>query len=139
MRRSPPPVKGRGWVIATAAALLGGTGAFCGAIVNVLVGVNLAFAAAAPLSLDAAARFLVTSFNSQFSHIFAYSLYFASEYTAAVLTGVALWRSRSVPRWPAALFAVGFEVTEVQSFRALVPRWRWLACACGSSAVALQL
>jgi ABC-type Mn2+/Zn2+ transport system permease subunit len=32
----------RGWVIATVAALLGGIGAFCGAIINVLAGVNLA-------------------------------------------------------------------------------------------------
>jgi DNA-binding CsgD family transcriptional regulator len=31
-------VRDRGWVVATVAALLGGIGAFCGAIVNVLVG-----------------------------------------------------------------------------------------------------
>ncbi len=108
-------VKGRGWVIATIAALLGGIGAFCGAIVNVLVGVNLAVAATAPISSDAAARFLVTSFNSEFSHIFAYYLYFVSEYSAPVLMGFALWRSRSVPRWLAALFVLGFYVAEGQS------------------------
>src|SRR5271169_4849216 len=39
-------VTGRGWVIATVGALLGGVGAFAGAMVNVLVGVNLAAAAA---------------------------------------------------------------------------------------------
>jgi hypothetical protein len=38
-------VRGRGWVIATVAALLGGVGAFSGALLNVLVGVNLAVAA----------------------------------------------------------------------------------------------
>jgi hypothetical protein len=32
-------VRGRGWVIATVAALLGEVGAFCGALLNVLVGV----------------------------------------------------------------------------------------------------
>jgi hypothetical protein len=48
-------VTGRGWVVATVAALLGGIGAFCGAIVNVLVGVNLAAAATAHISPDAAA------------------------------------------------------------------------------------
>jgi hypothetical protein len=31
-------VTGRGWVIATVAALLGGVGAFSGAMLNVLVG-----------------------------------------------------------------------------------------------------
>lgn len=108
-------VQGRGWVIATVAALVGGIGAFCGAIVNVLVGVNLAVAATAPISSDAAARFLVTSFNSGFSHIFAYYLYFASEITAPVLMGFALWRSQSVPRWLAALFVVGLYVAEAQS------------------------
>jgi hypothetical protein len=57
-------VRNRGWVIATVAALLGGIGAFCGALVNVLVGINLAAAATAHMTQDAAARFLVTTFNS---------------------------------------------------------------------------
>jgi len=107
-------VRGRGWVVATVAALLGGIGAFCGAIVNVLVGVNLAAAATAHISPDAAARFLMTSFNSGAGQLFTY-LYFVSEYTAPVVMGFALWRSRSVPRWLAVLFAVGLEVAEAQS------------------------
>jgi hypothetical protein len=107
-------VRGCGWVIATVAALLGGIGAFCGAIINVLVGVNLAAAATAHTSPDAAARFLLTSFNSGAGQIFTY-LYFVSEYTAPVLMGVALWRSRSVPRWLAALFVVGLYAAEAQS------------------------
>lgn len=107
-------VGGRGWVIATVAALLGGIGAFCGAIINVLVGVNLAAAATAHTSPDAAARFLLTSFNSGAGQIFTY-LYFVSEYTAPVLMGFALWRSRSVPRWLAALFVVGLYAAEAQS------------------------
>ena len=40
-------VTGRGWVIATIAALLGGLGAFAGAMLNVLVGISLAAAASA--------------------------------------------------------------------------------------------
>jgi hypothetical protein len=107
-------VRGRGWVIATVAALLGGLGAFCGAIVNVLVGVNLATAASAHMTHDAAAQFLVTSFNSAPSQAFSF-LYFLTEFTAPVVMGFALWRSRSVPRWLAALFVLGFYVAEGQS------------------------
>lgn len=113
-------VKDRGWVVATVAALLGGIGAFCGAIVNVLVGVNLAAASTAHVSSDAAARFLVTSFNSEFSHVFTYYLYFVSEYTAPVVMGFALWRSRSVPRWLAVLFVIGMEAAEAQSAKGSV-------------------
>ena len=40
-------VTGRSWVIATVAAPLGGVGACAGAMVNILVGVNLAAAASA--------------------------------------------------------------------------------------------
>jgi hypothetical protein len=107
-------VTGRGWVIATVAALLGGIGAFCGAITNVLVGINLAAAATAHTSPDAAARFLVTVFNSGAGQLFTY-VYFVSEFAAPVLMGFALWRSRRVPLWLAALFAVGFDVAIAQS------------------------
>ena len=102
-------VTGRGWVIATIAALLGGLGAFAGAMLNVLVGVNLAAAASAHMTQIAAARFLVTSFSSVPAQVAAYA-YFASEYAAPVVMGFALWRSRAVPRWLAVLFAVGLEV-----------------------------
>jgi hypothetical protein len=112
-------VTGRGWRLATVAALLGGIGAFCGAIVNVLVGINLAAAATAHTSPDAAARFLVTTFNSGAGQFFTY-LYFAGEYAAPVLMGFALWRSRRVPLWLAALFTVGFEVAETQSAKGLI-------------------
>jgi hypothetical protein len=107
-------VRERGWVIATVAAALGGLGAFCGAIVNVLGGVNLAAAASAHMSRDAAAQFLVTSFNSAPSQAFTY-LYVFSEFTAPVVMGFALWRSRTVPRWLAALFTVGLAIAEGQS------------------------
>jgi len=104
-------VRGRGSVVATIAALLGGLGAFCGALINVLVGVNLAAAATAHLTRVAAGRFLVTSFNSGFEHLFSY-VYFLGIAVAPVLMGFALWRSRSVPRWLAVLFVAGLEVAQ---------------------------
>jgi hypothetical protein len=107
-------VRGRGFALATAAALFGGLGAFCGAIVNVLVYPSLAAAATAHVSPDAAAKVLMTAFNSGFGHGFVY-FYLASEYFAPLLMGIALWRSRSVPRWLAALFFVGLEIAESMS------------------------
>jgi hypothetical protein len=104
-------VRGRGSVVATVAAVLGGAGAFCGALVNVLVGVNVAAAATAPLSRQAAAHFLVTSFNSGFEHVFS-AVYFIGIFAAPVLMGIALWRSPSVPRWLAVLFVIGLEVAQ---------------------------
>ena len=104
-------VTGRGWVIATLAALLGALGAFAGAMLNVLVGISLAAAASAHTTQIAAARFLVTSFGSVPAQVAEY-VYFASEYAAPVIMGYALWRSRRVPRWLAVLFTVGLEVAE---------------------------
>jgi hypothetical protein len=104
-------VTGRGWVIATIAALLGGLGAFAGAMLNVLGGISLAVAATAHMTHMAAAQFLVTSFGSWPAQAAGF-IYFAGEYTAPVVMGVALWRSRRVPRWLAVLFTVGVEVAE---------------------------
>jgi hypothetical protein len=104
-------VRGRGSALATIAALIGGAGAFCGALVNVLNLPNLAAAATAHLSRAGAAQFLVTSFNSGFGHVFLYA-YIVGQYVAPILMGIALWRTRSVPRWLAVLFLVGFEVAE---------------------------
>jgi hypothetical protein len=104
-------VTGRGWVIATIGALLGGVGAFAGAMLNVLVGVGLAAAASAHTSQIAAARFLVTSFGSRPAQVAEY-VYVAGQYAAPVVMGYALWRSRRVPRWLAVLFTVGLEVAE---------------------------
>lgn len=105
-------VRGRGWVVATVAALLGAVGAFCGVVVNVHVGVDLAAAAAAHLPHDTAARFLVTAFNSTSSKVFT-DVYFISEYAAPPIMAFALWRSRSVPRWLAVLFVAAIIVAEV--------------------------
>ena|SRR5271165_2874727 len=106
--------RNRGAPLATVAALIGGIGAFCGAIVNVLVFPNLAAAATAHTTRGTAAQFLVTTFNSGFGHGFEYA-YFIGIYVAPVLMGYALWRSRSVPRWLAALFVIGLYVAESQS------------------------
>ena len=104
-------VTGRGWVIATIGALLGGLGAFAGAVLNVLGGISLAVAASAHTTQAAAARFLVTGFGSWPAQAAGY-VYFASEYAAPVVMGYALWRSRAVPRWLAVLFTAGLEVAE---------------------------
>ena len=104
-------VRKRGSTAATVGALIGGIGAFCGAIVNVFVGINLAAAATARVSRQAAAQFLVTNFNSRPGQIFT-DAYAFGEFVAPVVMGIALWRSRSVPRWLAVLFAVGFEYAE---------------------------
>jgi hypothetical protein len=104
-------VRDRGSALATIAALLGGVGAFCGAIVNVSVYPGLAAAATAHVSRGAAAKVLMTGFDSEFGHVFVY-VYLASEYLAPLLMAIALWRSRSVPRWLAVLFFVGLEVAQ---------------------------
>jgi hypothetical protein len=57
-------VRKRGSTAATIAVLIGGIGAFCGAVVNVLVGINLAAAATAHVTHDAAARILIANFNT---------------------------------------------------------------------------
>ncbi len=104
-------VRDRGSTLATVAALIGGLGAFCGAIVNVVIYPVLAATATAHVSRGAAAKLLVTAFNSEFGHVFFY-VYFASEFLAPLLMAIALWRSRAVPRWLAALFFVGLEVAQ---------------------------
>ena len=104
-------IRKRGSTAATVAVLLGGIGAFCGAIVNVFVGINLAAAATAHMTRDAAARFLITNFNSGPGRAFT-DVYAFGEFLAPIIMGVALWRSRCVPRWLAVLFAVGFELAE---------------------------
>jgi hypothetical protein len=104
-------VRDRGSALATVAALTGGLGAFCGALVNVLVFPNLAAAATAHLTRNAAAQFLVTSFNSGFGHGFL-TAYLIGQFAGPVLMGVALWRSRSVPRWLAVLFLAGLEAAQ---------------------------
>ena len=94
-------VTGRSWVIATIAALLGGLGAFAGAMLNVLGGISLAAAASAHTTQTAGAQFLVTSFGSWPAQAAAY-IYFASDIRRAGRDGV---RAVAQPRrcragWP---------------------------------------
>jgi hypothetical protein len=111
--------RNRGSVVATVAALIGGLAAFSGAIVNVQVYFNLAAAATAHMTQDAAAQFLVRAFNSGISSGFIY-FYFAGIPIAAVLVGFALWRSRSVPRWLAVLFPICLELAQTTSSAGMV-------------------
>jgi hypothetical protein len=104
-------VRGRGATLATIAALIGGIGAVCGAVVNVFVGINLAAAATAPITRQAAAHVLVANFTSAPWQVFT-DIYALSEFVAPILMGIALWRSGAVPRWLAVLFAAGFELAQ---------------------------
>jgi hypothetical protein len=104
-------VRGRGSALATIAAVIGGIGAFCGAIVNAFVGINLAAVATAPVTREAAARVLVANFTSGPEQAFTV-VYALSQYLAPILIGIALWRSRSVPRWLVILFITGFGLAE---------------------------
>ena len=60
---------------------------------------------------DAAARILVANFNSGAGQAFT-DVYAFQEFVAPVIMGIALWRSHSVPRWLAVLFAAGFELAQ---------------------------
>lgn len=104
-------VRRRGSTAATIAVLIGGIGAFCGAIVNVLVGINVAATATARVTQDAAARILIRNFSSGPGQAFT-DAYAFGEFVAPIVMGIALWRSRTVPRWLAALFSIGFELAE---------------------------
>jgi uncharacterized membrane protein YeaQ/YmgE (transglycosylase-associated protein family) len=104
-------IRQRGSTGATIAVLLGAIGAFCGAVVNVLGGINLAAAASAHVTRQAASTILVTNFNSGAGQAFT-DVYAFGEFVAPVILGIALWRSRSVPRWLAVLFAAGFILAE---------------------------
>jgi len=105
-------VRERGAALATAAALIGGFGAFCGAIGNVLPGFNLAVTASAHLPREVAARFLVASFTSWPAEAILAG-YLGSLLVGTILMAIALWRSGSVPRWLILLFAVGLVIAAV--------------------------
>ena len=117
-------VRNRGSAVATVAALIGGIGAFCGAIVNVLVFPNLAASATAHLSPGAAARFLVTIFTSGFGHAFIY-MYFIGIFAAPALMGFALWRSGA--------FRAGWRSCSSSAWKSLNSRYppgSSLSCTC---------
>jgi hypothetical protein len=92
-------------VLATAAGVIGWFGAFCGAVANVLIGFDLAAAAAVHVS-SAAAQILVSANTAAAAWVF-FTGYFAGIPVAVILTGLALWRSQAVPRWLPLLFVAG--------------------------------
>jgi hypothetical protein len=99
-------VKGRGATLATIAALIGGFGSLAGALVNILVGFNLAAVTQAHLSLIDAARFLVTTFNSEVGNVLT-GVYIFGTFGGTILIAIALWRARNTPRWLPVLFVIG--------------------------------
>jgi hypothetical protein len=102
-------IRKRGSTAAIMAVLLGGIGAFCGAIVNVFVGLNLVAAATAHVPRRAAAAGCQFQFGARPG---IHGRLAFSEIVAPIIMGVALWRSGRVSRWLAVLFAVGLELAE---------------------------
>jgi hypothetical protein len=102
-------VRDRGALLATVSAIIGGAGALCGVIANVLVGFNLGATVTAHLSRDAAAQYLVATFTSAIGEGILVA-YLAGLLIAALLMAIALWRSRSVPRWLPVLFGIGLPI-----------------------------
>lgn len=90
-------------VLAATAAVIGWFGAFC-AVANVLIGFDLAAAAAVHVS-SAAAQILVSANTAAAAWVF-FTGYFAGIPVAVILTGIALWRSQAMPRWLPVLFVV---------------------------------
>ena len=99
-------VRERGSTLATVAAVVGGLAGFCGGLANVLVGYDLAAAATAHTTPGAAEQVLVTA-NRGWAFDVIFVGYLGGLVVATVLTTVALWRSRAVPRWLPILFVLG--------------------------------
>jgi hypothetical protein len=98
--------RGRGLRLGILAAVLGGTAAFCGALANMLVGFNLASAAASGEPATVTAHVLLAGDTSVVSK-FLLTVYLGGGLVATALMGVALWRSATVPRWLPLLFGLG--------------------------------
>jgi hypothetical protein len=105
-------IRGRGSTLAMVAAIVGVIGYFSGALVNVLVGFNLAAVAAARLTREAGAAFLVTTFKSGFASVLLDMYALAEIYVAPPLMAIALWRSQQVPRWMVVVFFAGLEYAQ---------------------------
>jgi len=102
-------VRGRGSAIATVAALVGALAGFCGALVNLLIGYDLAAAAVAHTTSVASIHVLVSA-NRGWTFDVLFVCYLAGLVVATLLTGIALWRSRAVPRWLSILFVLGVAI-----------------------------
>lgn len=93
--------------LASAGAVIGGIAAFCGAIVNVLIGFNLA--AAATAHAPSAATVLVTANRSTAATVL-FAGYLAGGVLAIAIAVTVLWRSRLAPRWLPGLFGIGLVI-----------------------------
>lgn len=96
-------VQRRGAVVAAVAGLIGGFAGFCGAIVNILIGYDLAAAAVAHTSRPAATQVLISANRGAAFDVLLVG-YLGGVVVATVLIGIALWRSRAVPVWLTVLF-----------------------------------
>jgi hypothetical protein len=99
-------VRGRGAVLATAAAAVGGLALFCGALVNTFVGYDLAAAARAHTSQARAEQVLLAA-NRGWGFDLLLAVYLGGVVIATLAIAVALWRARTVPRWLPVLFVIG--------------------------------
>jgi hypothetical protein len=95
--------------IAAIAGVIGGFGAVCGVVVNVLVGYDVAAVAAAHTTPAAAASVLVSANTSAAFVVFIVG-YIGGVLVATILSGVNLWRGKTLPRWLAVLFVAGLVV-----------------------------
>jgi hypothetical protein len=95
--------------LSIAAALIGGTAAFCGALANTLVGFNTAAGATAHTTPAAAAQVLLSANTSAVSKTLLV-VYLGGGLLAILLTGIALWRTKTVARWLPVLFGLGLVV-----------------------------
>ena len=90
---------------AICAVLLAGLAGVCGVVTNSLVNLNLAGLADSRLPTDAASRALYTVNRGAVPTTFLV-LYVFGFAVASIVMAVALWRSRSIPRWVAAAFPI---------------------------------
>jgi hypothetical protein len=94
---------------AASASLIGGFGAVCGVVVNVLVGYDVAAVAAAHTTPAAADSVLVSANTSAAFVVFIVG-YIGGVLVATILSWVNLWRNKTLPRWLAVLFVAGLVI-----------------------------
>lgn len=100
----------RGGRLATIGAALGIFGAFSASIVNVVALLNVYSATRANASRESMAEFLAASQHDNPTNLVFGLGYFVGLTLAVVLTSIALYRSRVLPRWVPVCFGAGFLV-----------------------------
>lgn len=99
--------RGRGSLPATLAAAIGAIALTCGIAANSTDNLALAEGAAVHPPVAVAAKVWAHIQGSPFANTLGV-IYFLGWMLAIVLAAIALWRSRTVPRWIAALFAIAY-------------------------------